>query len=1094
MGISCSKTLKIIGAPAINISSGSGCIQAGEDIVMEGALLTCLGHGANIVEASGNVRIRASMLNLANGILHIDGFGNVYDGAALYASGNIDITASVLTINSCAYGIEAYGESINLNYVAASIVSYQECVRSPINGAINFSHVNLNAASKEMSAISIGDYGSGCYGTCDTTPIFSEEDDCHYRITLGDGNYTLYSPMHAYGGKIGVAAIWCRRGRVILSGGDVKCCAPRGNLVYTGGFEMTGGSLQPVKSADFSSNCKMIMGEAAVSALMMGSGIWNDWTGTQAAFLTIMGNQLIDMLPELDEGWPKVIIHVQEFRQTGGEIIQGEADYGYFSEVSKSVYSKYSDEEIARYVSTPILAGGSFNGYFFAHGWYDSYDPEPSSRGREFYRPISPVDASGRILTHVDYSPYWEYRGAPSNTDLLPCPIQNWSGPLVMAKRANDFMGTTSFAIGDEIYVHLAVLNQGADILAPFVVSIYLDGVYIGYEECPGLRNGYYRTWTNCRLGVVAPGQHRLMMGIDSSNVILETDESNNRYSVDFTIIDNRVMVSLNPQGGTVEPGDSLVCPGVAVGILPEPVKEGCRFLGWYTAAVGGTRVTAETVVTKNVTFYAHWWTGEKPILVPGEKVEIDTGLVGYTASGLPNGLKYDKNTGKITGSASKPTAAEGAVVKFTKKGFETEELTIVVTAIPKVTVRMEGVNSPGDTDGCKVTGAGAYLVGKKVTLKATAPKGTVFLGWAAAEDGGSTEEIVSKNATFSFTMDKEDVALVAKFKKEVMSVGCETLTSKESFPAGVLGAEGGIALDISTESGVKSVKVDKLPAGMKYDAKSERITGAPTKAGDNTVVITVTAVSGAVAKKEIEVKVAAMPVMAVGTFTGFVSVGEDTFGTFTLTTTDAGKLTAKVVTAAGTVSFSGTCWDAVVKGVYRATLTTKKGEKLTLMLDSTVAWDANQLWGEFATAAIAETKKTAAVPSRTYSVSAQKNAFGKTWYFTAVGNETTGWTLDYAATAKAAALTVTLKADGTTAIAGSLPGAPDKNGKATTFKVSASGYANVGLVREGAIAADFAPVLTVNKMKTILAIKTNLWFDRKSDHGSGVGEAQFVK
>ena len=63
----------------------------------------------------------------------------------------------------------------------------------------------------------------------------------------------------------------------------------------------------------------------------------------------------------------------------------------------------------------------------------------------------------------------------------------------------------------------------------------------------------------------------------------------------------------------------------------------------------------------------------------------------------------------------------------------------------------------------------------------------------------------------------------------------------------------------------------------------------------------------------KIPVSVTAMPVMAVGTFSGFVSVGEDNLGTFTLT-----------------------------------------------------MMDANQLSGSFTTAAIAETKKTAAVPSRT--------------------------------------------------------------------------------------------------------------------------------
>ncbi len=38
----------------------------------------------------------------------------------------------------------------------------------------------------------------------------------------------------------------------------------------------------------------------------------------------------------------------------------------------------------------------------------------------------------------------------------------------------------------------------------------------------------------------------------------------------------------------------------------------------------------------------------------------------------------------------------------------------------------------------------------------------------------------------------------------------------------------------------------------------------------------------------------------------------------------------------------------------------------------------------------------------------------------------------------------------------------------------------------------------TVNKVKKVLTIRTNLWFDRSNDHvgkaGEGVGEAKFVE
>ena len=502
------------------------------------------------------------------------------------------------------------------------------------------------------------------------------------------------------------------------------------------------------------------------------------------------------------------------------------------------------------------------------------------------------------------------------------------------------------------------------------------------------------------------------------------------------------VTISFNAQGGLPTPLAITLYEGSEYGELPTVTRPGYMFDGWYTAASGGTKVTATTKVMGDATLYAQW----KEIVEPP---------VTYGPWGEAEAVKNPDKLG--------PTFLTDLAVEI---DGELAMYGDVVAVFRDDTGALCGLGKVMDDSGT-------------LTVVCYAPKGVVFVGWFDGKD------VVATQNSYSFTMDKKDVALVAKFKKEVMSVGCETLSLKESFPAGVLGAEGGIKLDITTESGVKSVKVDKLPAGMKYDSKTGLIIGAPTKAGDNKVVITVTANSGAVTKKEIKVSVAAMPVMAVGTFTGFVSVGEDNFGTFTLTTTDAGKLTAKVVTAAGTVSFSGTCWDAVEDGVYRAALTTKKGETLALTLDSTATWDANQLSGEFT---------TVAAPSRTYAVSAQRNAFGKTWYFAAVGDESTGWKLAYTEDTKGAALTVTLKADGSTSIAGKLPNGTDTKGKAVTIKVSASGYANVGGLKDGAILADFAPVLTVNKAKTVLAITTNLWFDRKNEVGRSVGAARFVK
>ena len=351
----------------------------------------------------------------------------------------------------------------------------------------------------------------------------------------------------------------------------------------------------------------------------------------------------------------------------------------------------------------------------------------------------------------------------------------------------------------------------------------------------------------------------------------------------------------------------------------------------------------------------------------------------------------------------------------------------------------------------------GYKATGLPAGMKYDAKKGLVS---GAAKSSGEYEATFTKK-------DVADETVIFKVRAEDVFVACEGL-SAGSFIAGVAGGVSGIPFEIQTETGVKSVSVSRLPAGMKYDAKTGLIMGGPTKAGDYEVTVTVTTMSGAKQVVTIPVTVAAAADGAVGTFIGFVRAdgGEENLGTIQLTTSDMGKLSAKMTTAAGSYSFSGACWDAVNDGVYSVMLTTKKGETLTLALDSTAGWDKNQLTGTFSVGGVSR------------AVVARKNAFGKTWYFNAVGNETDGWALSYAENAKVAALTVTLNADGTTKIAGKLG----------TLRVSASGYADVTSISKGVIIADFVPVVSVKDgnetVKRVLSIGTNLWFDRANEHG----------
>lgn len=67
---------------------------------------------------------------------------------------------------------------------------------------------------------------------------------------------------------------------------------------------------------------------------------------------------------------------------------------------------------------------------------------------------------------------------------------------------------------------------------------------------------------------------------------------------------DKKYTVTFDSQGGS-HVSSQTVKEGTTIS-LPTPTRDGYKFLGWYTEATGGNKVTSLTV-TKNVTLYAHW-------------------------------------------------------------------------------------------------------------------------------------------------------------------------------------------------------------------------------------------------------------------------------------------------------------------------------------------------------------------------------------------------------------------------------------------------------------------------------------------------------
>ena len=260
--------------------------------------------------------------------------------------------------------------------------------------------------------------------------------------------------------------------------------------------------------------------------------------------------------------------------------------------------------------------------------------------------------------------------------------------------------------------------------------------------------------------------------------------------------------------------------------------------------------------------------------------------------TGLPPGLKFTAKALDVKATKTAPAAHYDAntiygtptkcgvytttatVTTAGKKRTETKTITFVVfdSETGEHVLRVASDATQG-----KVTGAGVYAAGKKVTLKATPAKGYVFTGWYKAN--GSTYlkgdgDVDYRTPSITYVMPDEDAQVVAKFRSATDPLASligldadgitvtEEVTERTTFPTDGSALEK--TLGVSSES-LPKVTVTGLPPGLKFTAKAldvkvdkettkhykaNTIYGTATKPGTHVVTVKIT---NATVKKAVE-------------------------------------------------------------------------------------------------------------------------------------------------------------------------------------------------------------------------------------------------
>ncbi|MBP1673027.1 MAG: large protein [Bacteroidetes bacterium] len=129
---------------------------------------------------------------------------------------------------------------------------------------------------------------------------------------------------------------------------------------------------------------------------------------------------------------------------------------------------------------------------------------------------------------------------SPIYPDLLQYTPNGWSAPLVTSVTTGTNTDATTIYSTNNVYVDVAFSNiSNQNITNSFVSYLYLNNSLVYTFNTPGLNANNYTYANDINIGQLQPGTYELKMIVDGNGQVIETNEGNNIYIKNFTVVCN---------------------------------------------------------------------------------------------------------------------------------------------------------------------------------------------------------------------------------------------------------------------------------------------------------------------------------------------------------------------------------------------------------------------------------------------------------------------------------------------------------------------------------------------------------------------------